>query len=144
MSALGHRAILFDNTPLSSLLKQISSADAATTRVIVINLFPNEGAIPKNMLEVSIWLNTRCSARTGVELGGFLPREHRTADCRRLSRCGEGAGQPAEDSRRSQSGYRAANVTTAYVRKDAHGTMLRNHYSLRDVRQTCKNLFKDL
>jgi NTE family protein len=43
---------LFDNTPLSSLLKQISSADAATTRVIVINLFPNEGAIPKNMLEV--------------------------------------------------------------------------------------------
>jgi hypothetical protein len=54
------------------------------------------------------------------------------------------AGQPAEDSRRSQSGYRAANVTTAYVRKDAHGTMLRNHCSLRDVRQTCKNLFKDL
>jgi hypothetical protein len=33
-------------------LKQISSADAAMTRVIVINLFPNEGAIPKNMLEV--------------------------------------------------------------------------------------------
>ena len=43
---------LFDNTPLSSLLKQISSGDAATTRVIVINLFPNKGAIPKNMLEV--------------------------------------------------------------------------------------------
>lgn len=43
---------LFDNTPLSSLLKPISSGDAATTRVIVINLFPNEGAIPKNMLEV--------------------------------------------------------------------------------------------
>jgi NTE family protein len=43
---------LFDNTPLSSLLKQIDSKDAATTRVIVINLFPNEGAIPKNMLEV--------------------------------------------------------------------------------------------
>jgi hypothetical protein len=41
-------ASLFDNTPLSSLLKQISSADAATTRVIVINLFPNEGAISKN------------------------------------------------------------------------------------------------
>ena len=43
---------LFDNTPLSALLKDISSADAAMTRVIVINLFPNAGAIPKNMLEV--------------------------------------------------------------------------------------------
>lgn len=43
---------LFDNTPLSSLLKQIGSEDAATTRVIVINLFPNAGSIPKNMLEV--------------------------------------------------------------------------------------------
>ena len=43
---------LFDNTPLSSLLKQIDAKDAPATRVIVINLFPNEGAIPKNMLEV--------------------------------------------------------------------------------------------
>lgn len=43
---------LFNNTPLSSLLKQIGSADAATTRVIVINLFPNAGDIPTNMLEV--------------------------------------------------------------------------------------------
>ena len=43
---------LFDNTPLSSLLQQVSPGDAATTRVIVINLFPTEGAIPKNMLEV--------------------------------------------------------------------------------------------
>jgi predicted acylesterase/phospholipase RssA len=43
---------LFDNTPLSALLQQISSGDAATTRVIVINLFPTKGAIPKNMLEV--------------------------------------------------------------------------------------------
>ena len=43
---------LFDNTPLSSLLKQVDPADAATTRVIVINLFPCGGAIPTNMLEV--------------------------------------------------------------------------------------------
>jgi NTE family protein len=43
---------LFDNTPLSALLKQIGFADAAATRVLVINLFPNAGAIPKNMLEV--------------------------------------------------------------------------------------------
>jgi hypothetical protein len=94
-------------------LKQISSADAATTRVIVINLFPNEGAIPKNMLEVSIWLNTRCSARTGVELGGFLLREHRTADCRRLSRCGDPVSSSADFScasieRRIAAGYRDA------------------------------------
>jgi predicted acylesterase/phospholipase RssA len=43
---------LFDNTPLSSLLKQIAPGDAAAPRVIVINLFPNAGTIPKNMLEV--------------------------------------------------------------------------------------------
>jgi predicted acylesterase/phospholipase RssA len=43
---------LFDNTPLSALLKQIDPADAATTRIIVINLFPSTGKLPKNMLEV--------------------------------------------------------------------------------------------
>jgi predicted acylesterase/phospholipase RssA len=43
---------LFDNTPLSALLKQIGPEEAAETRIIVINLFPNAGAIPKNMLEV--------------------------------------------------------------------------------------------
>jgi NTE family protein len=43
---------LFDNTPLSGLLGHIGAADAATTRAIVINLFPKEGALPKNMLEV--------------------------------------------------------------------------------------------
>jgi NTE family protein len=43
---------LFDNTPLSQLLNQISVDDASVTRVIVINLFPNRGAMPKNMLNV--------------------------------------------------------------------------------------------
>jgi NTE family protein len=43
---------LFDNTPLSALLKQIDSADAATTRVIVLNLFPKKGKVPKTMLDV--------------------------------------------------------------------------------------------
>jgi NTE family protein len=43
---------LFDNTPLSALLQQIDRADAATTRIIVINLFPSEGTIPKTMLDV--------------------------------------------------------------------------------------------
>ena len=43
---------LFDNTPLSQLLNQISVDDAAVTRVIVINLFPNRGAIPKTMINV--------------------------------------------------------------------------------------------
>jgi NTE family protein len=32
---------LFDNTPLSQLLNQVSVDDASATRVIVINLFPN-------------------------------------------------------------------------------------------------------
>jgi predicted acylesterase/phospholipase RssA len=44
---------LFDNTPLSQLLNQIRVEDASATRVIVINLFPNRGAIPKNM--VNVW-----------------------------------------------------------------------------------------
>jgi len=43
---------LFDNTPLGALLDQISAADARTTRVIVVNLFPNRGAIPKTMVDV--------------------------------------------------------------------------------------------
>jgi len=43
---------LFDNTPLSALLGQISASDAPTTRVIVVNLFPNNGSLPKTMLEV--------------------------------------------------------------------------------------------
>jgi len=43
---------LFDNTPLSQLLNQISVDGASATRVIVINLFPNRGAMPKNMLNV--------------------------------------------------------------------------------------------
>src|SRR5262249_50614150 len=43
---------LFDNTPLSSLLKQVDPQDATTTRVIVVNLFPSRGAIPNNMIEV--------------------------------------------------------------------------------------------
>jgi predicted acylesterase/phospholipase RssA len=43
---------LFDNTPLSQLLNLISAPDAATTRVIVVNLFPNRGAIPKTMINV--------------------------------------------------------------------------------------------
>ena len=43
---------LFDNTPLSALLGLIDSGDAASTRVIVVNLFPQEGAIPRTMLDV--------------------------------------------------------------------------------------------
>jgi NTE family protein len=43
---------LFDNTPLSQLLNQVGVDEAAATRVIVINLFPNRGAMPKNMLNV--------------------------------------------------------------------------------------------
>jgi predicted acylesterase/phospholipase RssA len=43
---------LFDNTPLSQLLNQISVDDASATRVIVINLFPNRGSIPKNIMNV--------------------------------------------------------------------------------------------
>jgi NTE family protein len=43
---------LFDNTPLSSLLKLIDPGEAAATRVIVINLFPKEGAIPRSMPDV--------------------------------------------------------------------------------------------
>jgi NTE family protein len=43
---------LFDNTPLGALLKRISAKDAARMRVIVINLFPDKGAVPTTMLDV--------------------------------------------------------------------------------------------
>ena len=43
---------LFDNTPLGSLLKRITPEDAARMRVIVINLFPDTGKVPRTMLDV--------------------------------------------------------------------------------------------
>ncbi len=43
---------LFDNTPLGSLLKRITPEDAARMRVIVINLFPDAGKVPRTMLDV--------------------------------------------------------------------------------------------
>jgi len=44
---------LFNNTPLSQLLNQVSVADAQDTRIIVVNLFPKRGAVPKAM--VNVW-----------------------------------------------------------------------------------------
>jgi NTE family protein len=43
---------LFDNTPLAALLSRVDAGDAATTRVIVVNLFPSKGKVPKTMLDV--------------------------------------------------------------------------------------------
>jgi predicted acylesterase/phospholipase RssA len=43
---------LFDNTPLAVLLDLVDAADAATTRVVVVNLFPKTGTIPHTMLDV--------------------------------------------------------------------------------------------
>ncbi len=54
--SIGYRSYwdggLFDNTPLSQLLNQINVRDAPATRVIVINLFPTRGMIPKTMINV--------------------------------------------------------------------------------------------
>ena len=44
---------LFDNTPLSPLLKLIDPIDAPETRLFVVNLFPKAGKVPKDMIAVS-------------------------------------------------------------------------------------------
>ena len=44
---------LFDNTPLSPLLKLIAPEDAARTRLFVVNLFPKSGAVPQNLASVA-------------------------------------------------------------------------------------------
>jgi NTE family protein len=44
---------LFDNTPLSALLKLIDPPDAPRTRLFVVNLFPKAGRIPHDMLAVA-------------------------------------------------------------------------------------------
>lgn len=44
---------LFDNTPLSALLDLVDDADAARTRVIVVNLYPRRGHIPDTMFDVA-------------------------------------------------------------------------------------------
>jgi NTE family protein len=62
---------LFDNTPLGALLSTIDKDDAATTRVIVVNLFPSAGAVPLNMLQVfdrMIELQFANKTRKDVEL----------------------------------------------------------------------------
>ncbi|MCB1488499.1 MAG: patatin-like phospholipase family protein [Bauldia sp.] len=44
---------LFDNTPLSPLLKLIDPIDAPHTKLFVVNLFPKAGKVPKDMIAVS-------------------------------------------------------------------------------------------
>jgi len=44
---------LFDNTPLSPLLRLITPEDAARTRLFVVNLFPKSGAVPANLAGVA-------------------------------------------------------------------------------------------
>ncbi len=44
---------LFDNTPLSALLKRIDFIDAPHTKLLVVNLFPRTGQVPKDMMGVS-------------------------------------------------------------------------------------------
>ena len=44
---------LFDNTPLSPLLKLIAPADAARTRLFVVNLFPKNAPVPQNLAAVA-------------------------------------------------------------------------------------------
>jgi predicted acylesterase/phospholipase RssA len=44
---------LFDNTPLSPLLKLIAPEDAARTRLFVVNLFPKNAPVPQNLAGVA-------------------------------------------------------------------------------------------
>jgi predicted acylesterase/phospholipase RssA len=44
---------LFDNTPLSPLLKLIAPEDAARTRLFVVNLFPKRAPVPQNLAAVA-------------------------------------------------------------------------------------------
>jgi NTE family protein len=62
---------LFDNTPLGALLGKIDATDAATTRIIVVNLFPKTGNVPMNMLDVfhrMIDLNFSNKTKKDIEL----------------------------------------------------------------------------
>ena len=44
---------LFSNTPLSALFDLVTREDAEQTRVIVVDLFPKRGKVPKTMLDVA-------------------------------------------------------------------------------------------
>jgi len=62
---------LFDNTPLGALLKRISVEDAAQMHIVVVNLFPDGGKIPKTMPDVldrMIELQFANKTRKDVEL----------------------------------------------------------------------------
>jgi NTE family protein len=43
---------LFDNTPLGAVLDKLNDAPGVDRTVYVVNLFPNKGPVPRNLLEV--------------------------------------------------------------------------------------------
>src|SRR5271166_2975369 len=44
---------LFDNTPLGAVLDRLDDARGVDRTIYVVNLFPNEAPIPRNLLEVN-------------------------------------------------------------------------------------------
>jgi NTE family protein len=45
---------LFDNTPLGAVLDRLDNATGADLAIYVVNLFPNEAPVPRNMQEVAV------------------------------------------------------------------------------------------
>ena len=45
---------LFDNTPLGAVLDRLDNAAGADLAIYVVNLFPNEAPVPRNMQEVTV------------------------------------------------------------------------------------------
>jgi NTE family protein len=45
---------LFDNTPLGAVLDRLDTETGADLAIYVVNLFPNEAPVPRNMQEVTV------------------------------------------------------------------------------------------
>jgi NTE family protein len=60
---------LFDNTPLGAVLDKLNDAPNVERSVYVVNLFPNKGPVPRNLLEVSVRMqNLQFANKTAEDL----------------------------------------------------------------------------
>ena len=71
---------LFDNTPLGAVLDRLDDARGVDRTIYVVNLFPNEAPIPRNLLEVNERVRNLQFANKTLEDLKMLHRLNEVAD----------------------------------------------------------------
>ena len=114
MTAIGQQSYwdggLFDNTPLGAVLDRLDTAADTDRTIFVVNLFPNEGPIPKNMLGVAERMKNLQFANKTLEDIKLLCRFNEVAELM------ETLGSLPEDHPIKQDGAYLALKKRGYVR----------------------------